>query len=85
MHSLMNVLRAGDCKQIGMFQSQFDRYNKIVSLEMMFDVMGYMQQIQVTIHTDIHTYIHRKTRSKVYTMCIYLPVHTPPCWPGSKS
>ena len=83
MHSLMNVLRAGDCKQIGMFQSQFDRYNKIVSLEMMFDVMGYMQQIQVTIHTYIHTFTEKPVVKCI--QCVFLPVHTPPCWPGSKS
>eukprot|EP00597_Dinobryon_sp_UTEXLB2267_P016964 CAMPEP_0201114186 /NCGR_PEP_ID=MMETSP0812-20130820/78260_1 /ASSEMBLY_ACC=CAM_ASM_000668 /TAXON_ID=98059 /ORGANISM="Dinobryon sp., Strain UTEXLB2267" /LENGTH=396 /DNA_ID=CAMNT_0047377799 /DNA_START=38 /DNA_END=1228 /DNA_ORIENTATION=+ len=34
------------CRQIGMLQCQFDRFNKIVTIEMMFDVMGYMQQIQ---------------------------------------
>ena len=81
MHSLMNVLRAGDCKQIGMFQSQFDRYNKIVSLEMMFDVMGYMQQIQVTIHTFTFT---EKPVVKCI-QCAYIYLFTPSCWPGSKS
>lgn len=33
--------------QHGMLQCKFNRENKIVAAEMVFDVMGYMQQLQV--------------------------------------
>ena len=35
------------CVQTGMMMCRFDRNNKIYSMEIMFDVMGYMQQLQV--------------------------------------
>jgi hypothetical protein len=35
------------CTQIGMMHCHFDRFNKIISMEMTFDVMGFMQQLQV--------------------------------------
>lgn len=38
----------GSCVQHGMVQCQFDRSNKIIACEIMFDVMGYMQQLQVS-------------------------------------
>jgi hypothetical protein len=31
-----------------MLQCRFNRHNKMVSAEMMFDVMGFMQQLQVS-------------------------------------
>lgn len=34
------------CVQVGMMQCHFDRYNKIIAAEMIFDVMCYMQQLQ---------------------------------------
>mmetsp|Transcript_27455 Transcript_27455/g.46070 ORF Transcript_27455/g.46070 Transcript_27455/m.46070 type:complete len:479 (-) Transcript_27455:362-1798(-) len=34
------------CVQHGMMTCKFDRHNKILSVENMFDVMGYMQQLQ---------------------------------------
>lgn len=36
------------CLQPGMLMCKFDRFHKIVYAEMMFDVMGYMQQLQVS-------------------------------------
>lgn len=35
------------CVQHGMMQMRFNRQNKITNIEMMFDVMGFMQQLQV--------------------------------------
>ena len=35
------------CVQHGMLQCRFNKQNKIVAAEMMFDVMGFMQQLQV--------------------------------------
>lgn len=35
------------CMQYGMLQCKFNKKNKIVHAEMMYDVMGYMQQLQV--------------------------------------
>ena len=34
------------CVQHGMLQCRFNKQNKMVSAEMMFDVMGFMQQLQ---------------------------------------
>lgn len=36
------------CIQYGMLQCKFNKKNKIVYVEMMYDVMGFMQQLQVT-------------------------------------
>lgn len=38
---------AGSCVQHGMMQCKFDRLNKITAVEFTFDVMGFMQQLQV--------------------------------------
>jgi len=35
------------CVQHGMLQARFNLQNKLVAVEMMFDVMGFMQQLQV--------------------------------------
>ena len=35
------------CVQHGMLQCRFNKQNKMVAAEMMFDVMGFMQQLQV--------------------------------------
>jgi len=45
-HELVGA--AGACVQHGMLQCRFNRHNKMVSAEMMFDVMGFMQQLQVS-------------------------------------
>jgi hypothetical protein len=36
------------CIQHGMLQCRFNKQNKMVAAEMMFDVMGFMQQLQVS-------------------------------------
>jgi hypothetical protein len=36
------------CVQHGMLQCRFNKQNKMVAAEMMFDVMGFMQQLQVS-------------------------------------
>ena len=46
-HDLVGA--AGACVQHGMLQCRFNRHNKMVSAEMMFDVMGFMQQLQVRV------------------------------------
>lgn len=35
------------CVQHGIMQCRFNKQNKMISAEMMFDVMGFMQQLQV--------------------------------------
>jgi len=35
------------CIQHGMVQCKFNKQNKMISAEMMFDVMGFMQHLQV--------------------------------------
>ena len=39
---------ASSCVQHGMVQCRFNKQNKMVLAEMMFDVMGFMQQLQVS-------------------------------------
>lgn len=34
----------------GMLQCRFNQFNKIISMEIVFDVMGFMQQFQVLIY-----------------------------------
>ena len=36
-----------ECIQHGMLQCKFNRQNKMVSAEITYDVMGFMQQLQV--------------------------------------
>ena len=41
------------CVQHGMMQCRFNKHNKMIAAEMMFDVMGFMQQLQVCIELVI--------------------------------
>jgi hypothetical protein len=57
-----NVGCTNGCIQHGMLQCKFNKQNKIVSAEMVYDVMGFMQQLQVRI------YIHRLAE-KLFCIC----------------
>ena len=42
-----SVGSVAECIQHGMLQCKFNRQNKMVSAEITYDVMGFMQQLQV--------------------------------------
>lgn len=45
------------CVQHGMLQAHFNSENKLVAAEMMFDVMGFMQQLQVSFFSFYYYFI----------------------------
>ena len=45
------------CVQHGMLQCRFNKQNKMIGAEMMFDVMGFMQQLQVIELPSCHLMI----------------------------
>jgi len=45
--SVGSVGSVAECIQHGMLQCKFNRQNKMVSAEITYDVMGFMQQLQV--------------------------------------
>jgi hypothetical protein len=47
LEGYQNVDSEYSCVQHGMLQCKFNKYNKMVSAEIMYDVMGFMQQLQV--------------------------------------
>jgi len=45
------------CVQHGMLQAHFNSENKLVAAEMMFDVMGFMQQLQVSFALSFSSFL----------------------------
>ena len=63
------------CVQHGMLQAHFNRENKLVAAEMVFDVMGFMQQLQVGFVFELFTLWTRaptKGFDDVAQFCHYL-------------